>query len=165
MRFPGNVETRNILVGGVNCLHVHSHGSKGHVVERNIGSIGNILYGGCTGVRVCADSCGIFAQPKKVYVVASVQSSDVDIRSIRAIHGTVVRFPGNVETRNILVGVDRLHVHSHGSKDTSLSEMGESGYSVRWLASTEFAFAGLYLCGLRPIRGVVVSSVVCVRNA
>jgi hypothetical protein len=47
---PGNVETRDILVGGVDCLHVHSHGSERHVVERNIGRIGNILYGGCTGV-------------------------------------------------------------------------------------------------------------------
>jgi hypothetical protein len=47
------------------------------------------------------------AQPKKVYVVAR---HVVHIRGIRTIHGTVRRFPGNVETRNYVGGVSMCTV-------------------------------------------------------
>jgi hypothetical protein len=44
---PGNVETRNILVGGV--FHVHSHGRKDTSLSEISGE-SDILYG-CTGIR------------------------------------------------------------------------------------------------------------------
>jgi hypothetical protein len=62
-RVPGNVETRDILVGGVDCS-VHSHGSKGYVVERNIGESGIL----CTVVALASAEfalipCGILHHP------------------------------------------------------------------------------------------------------
>jgi hypothetical protein len=68
-------------------------------------------------------------------------TSDVDIRGIRAIHGTVVRNPGNVETRDILVGVTVSMCTVMEVKDTSLSEIsGESGmFCTVVMASAEFA--------------------------
>jgi hypothetical protein len=68
----GNVETRDILVLGVDRLHVHSHGSERHVVERNIGRIGDILYVvALASAEFSLIPAEFFAQPKKVYVVAS----------------------------------------------------------------------------------------------
>jgi hypothetical protein len=63
-----------------------------HVVERNIGSIGIFCIVVALASGVFADSCGI-SPSQKVYVVAS--SSVMYIGSIRAIHGTVMGFPGN----------------------------------------------------------------------
>jgi hypothetical protein len=54
----------DILILGVDCLHVHSHGSEGHIVERNIGRIGYILYGGHWHLPSFADSCRVYCQPK-----------------------------------------------------------------------------------------------------
>jgi hypothetical protein len=66
---PGNIETRNIL-SARRLFHVHSHGSEGHVVERNTGESGIF----CTVVALASAEfalipAGFFAQPKKVYVV------------------------------------------------------------------------------------------------
>jgi hypothetical protein len=65
---PGNVETRNILVGGVDRLHVHSHGSEGHIVERNIGRIWEYsAVVALASVEFSLILAGFFfAQPKKV---------------------------------------------------------------------------------------------------
>jgi hypothetical protein len=117
--------------------------SKGHIVEQNIReNQDHILYGGCTGIRRVADSCGILRPSIESIFCGFVQSRDVDIRGSELSwhrHGN----PGNIETRNILVGgVDCLHVHSHGSEGHVVERnIGESGIlcTVVALASAEFA--------------------------
>jgi hypothetical protein len=50
---------------------MHSHGSKGHVVERNIRKSESTVLWYWQPRGIATVSFGIMAQPKKVYVVAS----------------------------------------------------------------------------------------------